>query len=178
MQSTWSVRVYGTLGFKVVQTNQLKSRRHADIWSHPSCYLVNHYASLWSPKGHGHEWLIPIHFVNVNRLSHSWDMVISKFDHENDQGHVCGQRSRSHCCVTPIGLAIPMIQLFKNWTLKKPKVKTNGYIWGQVFNRYIRFLFRGNWTIFSLDTGNSIFDLRNLRSRSRPWANPLAIFEA
>ena len=38
----------------------LTSRRHTDIWSHPSHYRVYPYTSSWSPKDHchGHEWLL------------------------------------------------------------------------------------------------------------------------
>ena len=47
------------------------------------------------------------------------------------------------------------------------KVKPDGQIWGQSFNRYVCFLFLGNRTHFGWDIVNSIFDLENSRSRSR-----------
>ena len=31
-------------------------RRHADIWSHPSHYLVDPYTWPWSPNGQDHIW--------------------------------------------------------------------------------------------------------------------------
>ena len=40
------------------------------------------------------------------------------------------------------------------------KVRPDGQIWGLNFNRYIRFSFRGNQTIFDRDIANSIFDLK------------------
>ena len=40
------------------------------------------------------------------------------------------------------------------------KVKPDGPIWGLSLNWYVCFLFRGNWTIFAWDIGNSIFDLK------------------
>ena len=53
-----------------------------------------------------------------------------------------------------------------------------GDIWGLEFNRYVCFSFRGNRTTFGWDIGNSIFDLENSRSRSRPRSNLTATFEA
>ena len=44
------------------------------------------------------------------------------------------------------------------------------------FSRCVCFSFRGNRTIFCWDIANSIFDLENSRSRSRP--NPMVRFEA
>ena len=82
----------------------------------------------------------------------------------------------------------------------------DGYIWGQVFNRYVHFSFRGNWIIFGrwshlmpriqsigmlfvswlgfgCDMANSLFDLENSRSKSLPdgkfeAAAPVATYEA
>ena len=34
------------------------------------------------------------------------------------------------------------------------EVKSDGHIWGLEFNRYVCFLFRGNWTIFVTDIDN------------------------
>ena len=59
----------------------------------------------------------------------------------------------------------------------KVKVKYDGYIWGLVFNRYVRFSFHGNQTIFDRDIANSIFDLENSRSRSWPRSNLMVTFE-
>ena len=58
------------------------------------------------------------------------------------------------------------------------KVKPIGNIWGLEFNRYVCFLFRGNWTTFCWYIGNSIFDLKNSRSRSWPRSNLMVTFEA
>ena len=57
------------------------------------------------------------------------------------------------------------------------KVKSDGHIWNLEFNRYIYFLFRGNRTIFGWDIANSIFDLKNSRSRSWPGSNPMVTYE-
>ena len=48
------------------------------------------------------------------------------------------------------------------------KVKPDGHIWSLELNRYVCYLFCGNWTIFGWDIANSIFDLENSRSRSSP----------
>ena len=75
------------------------SRWYADIWSHPGHYLVDTYTWPWSPNGHGHEWpnLTPLFNVNVNRPSNSEVQLFESFTQKIlGQGHVCGQRSRSH----------------------------------------------------------------------------------
>ena len=53
---------------------------------------------------------------------------------------------------------------FQTWPWKfkvkvMANVKSDGHIWGNGFNWYVCFLFRGNWTIFGPDIANSIFDL-------------------
>ena len=56
------------------------------------------------------------------------------------------------------------------WKFKvmvKVKVKPDGHIWAQEFNRYVCFSFRGNQTIFGWDIANSIFDLEKSRPRLR-----------
>ena len=58
------------------------------------------------------------------------------------------------------------------------KVKPGGPIWGLEINRCVCFSFRGNHTIFGWDISNSIFDLKNSRSRLWPWWNPMVTFEA
>ena len=57
------------------------------------------------------------------------------------------------------------------------KVKPDGHIWALKFNRYLCFSFRGNRTIFGWDIANSIFDLKNWRSRSWPRSNSMVTFE-
>ena len=57
------------------------------------------------------------------------------------------------------------------------KVKTDGHIWTLEFNRYVCFSFRGNQAIFGWDIANSIFDLENSRSKSRPRSKPMVTFE-
>ena len=57
------------------------------------------------------------------------------------------------------------------------KVKSDGYILGQGFNRCVCFSFCGNQTIFGRDIANYIFDLKNPRSRSCPRSNPMVTFE-
>ena len=49
---------------------------------------------------------------------------------------------------------------------------------GLEFSRCVCFSFRGNRTTFGWDIANSIFDLENSRSRSRPRSNPMVPFEA
>ena len=145
------------------------SRRHAGNWSHPGHYLVDPYTWPWSPNGQDHIW--------------PW-----KFKY---QGH--GQR-QTHCQIW--GLEFKSIcLLFVSWQSDhfwlryskfhiwpwnfkvKAKVKYDGYIWGQEFNRCVRFSFRGNRTIFGRYIANSIFDLENSRSRSWPRSNLMVTFK-
>ena len=67
------------------------------------------------------------------------------------------------------------------WQISKVKimvkVKTIGHIWGLEFNPYVCFSFRGNRTTFGWDIANSIFDLKNPRSRSWPRSNLMVTFE-
>ena len=58
------------------------------------------------------------------------------------------------------------------------KVKPDGPIWSLEFSRCVCFSFQGNRTTFGWDIANSIFDLENSRSRSRPRSNPMVPFEA
>ena len=51
------------------------------------------------------------------------------------------------------------------------KVKPDGHIWALEFNRYVCFSFRGNRTIFGWGIANSVFDLKNSRSRSNRWSH-------
>ena len=76
------------------------SRWHADIWSHPGHYPVNPYTSPWSPKGHGygHEWPIPIPFVQwqsaVRFLRYSylknwpWKSMVKAMPVLKGEGHI------------------------------------------------------------------------------------------
>ena len=75
------------------------SRRHADDWSHPGHYLVDPYTWPWSPNGHGHghEWPTATPFVQCQSASHSEIQLFQNLTMKiHGQGHVCGQRSRSH----------------------------------------------------------------------------------
>ena len=143
------------------------SRWQAGIWGHLGHYPVAPYTSTWSPKshGHGHEWLISIHFYGMSivpfiseiRLFQSLTIKI------HGQSHARGQRSGSHCRVSnlsiyflfmSIGPVIPKIQLLKTWPwIPKAKVMANvktNYIWGEVLNRCIQFSFVAIEAIFHL----------------------------
>ena len=134
------------------------SRRHADIWSHPSHYLVDPYTWPWSPNGQDHMW--------------PWKFKC--------QGHGQGQTHWSH--LRPGVQSIRLLSVlwqsdhfwlryskFHIWPWKfKVKVKPDCHIWGLESNRYVCISFRGNCTIFGWDIANSIFDLENSRSRSWP----------
>ena len=132
------------------------SRQHVDIWSHPSCYLVDPYSSPWSPKGHGHdhEWVTAIPFVKCqfalrflrNGYFKIWPckLMVKAIHVVKWQGHNVGSAANHLTSISSIGPAMPEIQLFKNWPWKSKikvmaKVKTNGYIWGLVFNPYVCF---------------------------------------
>ena len=113
--------------------------------------------------------LKPHPLCNVNRPPPPpfWDTVISKFDHENPWSR---SFARSKFKVT-FDLQISKVKIMV-------KVKPIGHIWGLEFNRYVCFSFRGNWTTFGWDIGNSIFDLESSRSRSWPRSNLMVTFEA
>ena len=142
------------------------SRRHADNWSHCGHYLVDLYTWSWSPKGHGHghEWPTSTPLCNVNRPTHSEIELFQNLTMKiHSQGHECGQKSKPRLTFK--------IQRSRLWS-------PIGHIWGLEFNQYFFFSFRGNGTTFGWDIGNSIFDLKNSRSRSRPRSKLMATFEA
>ena len=138
---------------------------HDDNWSHPGHYLVDPYTWPWSPNGHGHghDWPTATPFVQCQSTLLFWDTATSKFDHEIPW-------SRSY-----VWSKVKVMFHLQN---SKFKVKPIGHIWGQEFNWYVCFSFRGNRTTFRWDIGNSIFDLENSRSRSWPWSNLMVTFEA
>ena len=140
---------------------------HANIWSHPGHYLVYPYTSPWSPNGHGHEWPNPTTFIQCQSALPFWDTAISKFDTENPWSRPCWVvRGQGH--IWPWKFKVKVIA----------KVKLIGHIWGLEFNQHVCFSFRGNRTIFGWDTANSIFDLKNSRSRSWARSNLMVPFEA
>ena len=129
------------------------SRRHADNWSHPSHYLVDPYTWPWSPNGHGHghEWPTATPFVQCQSALPFWDAAISKFHHENPWSRSC------------VWSKVKVMFDLQNSKVKvMAKVKSDDHIWALEFNRYVRFLFRGNRTIFGWDIANSIFGLENV----------------
>ena len=157
------------------------SRRHADIWSHPSHYLVDPYTWAWSPKRSRSHLTLKIQMSRSwprsnnwgmkfnryvcfsfrgNRTTFGWCMSNSIFDLENSRAR---SWSRSHLIATFEAWSWP-------WDFKvkfMAKVKPGGHIWGLEFNQCVFFLFCGNRTIFGWDIVNSLFDLANSRSRSR-----------
>ena len=142
-------------------TNWTRRVDGTPTWSHPVKSLVN---TMCMVKGLGHIW--------------PW-----KF---KDQGHCQGQTWWSHLrrkvqsiCILLVSWQSDHFWLiyskFHIWPSKikikvMAKVKPDGHIWiwGPEFNRYVCSLFRGNQTIFGWYITNSIFDLENSRSRSRP----------
>ena len=123
---------------------------------------------------HENSWSTPC-VCMVKGLGHIWPWEFK------DQGHCQGQTWWSHLrpkvqsiCLLYVswqsdhfGLRYSKLHIWP-WKIKVMiKVKPDGHIWGQEFNRYVCFLFRGNRTIFGWDIANSIFDLEHSRSRSR-----------
>ena len=114
----------------------------------------------------------------VKGQGHVWP---SKF---KDQGYGQGQTHWSHLRpgVQSIHLLFVSLQSdhfwlrygkFYIWPWKFKvkviaKVKPDGHVWALEFNRYVCFSFRCNRTTFGWNIGNSIFDLENSGSRSRP----------
>ena len=92
----------------------------------------------------------------------------SKFGHENPWSRSC------------VWSKVKVTFDLQNSTVKvMVMVKPIGHIWGLEVNQCVCFSFRGNRTTFGWDIANSIFDLENLRSRSRSWprSNLMVIFE-
>ena len=148
------------------------SRRHADNWSHPGHYLVNPCTWPWSPNGQDHIW--------------PWKLIYQGHGQGQTHCQIWGLEFKSICLLFVLWqsdhfwLGYSKFQIWP-WKFKvkvKAKVKSDGQIWGLEFNRYVRYSFRGNRTIFGRDIANSIFDLENSRSRSWPRSNPMVPFEA
>ena len=192
------------------------SRRHADIWSHPSHYLVDPYTWPWSPNGQDHIWPSKFKCQGHGQGQTHWsylrprvqiNMFVFRFVaigpvlveiYTNSyftlkiqgQGHSQGQiwwshlrpRVQSMCLLFVLWQSHHFWQRYSQfhiWPWKfmvkvMSKVKPDGHIWGLEINRYVCFSFRGNRTIFDWDIANSIFDLENSRSRSKP----MVTFEA
>ena len=111
--------------------------------------------------------LQPPPLCNVNRPSHSEIQLFQNLTMKiHGQGHVCGQRSRSHLTFK--------IQRSRLWSRSNPFVTFGA--WSS--NLYVCFSFRGNRTTFGWDIGNSIFNLENSRSRSWLRSNLMVTFEA
>ena len=144
------------------------SWRHANNWSHPGHNLVDPYTWPWSPNGHGHghEWTTATPFVQCQPALPFWDTAISKLDHENPWSRSCVW---SKVKVT--------FDLENSKGKVMVKVKPDGHIWGLGVQSICLLSFRGNRTIFGWDVANSIFDLKNSRSRSWQRSNPMVTFE-
>ena len=100
------------------------SRRHADIWSHPSHYLVDPYTWPWSPNGQDHIWP-------------------SKFKY---QGHGQGQihwsylrpRVQINMFAFPfVAIGPVLVEIYKNsyFTLK---IQGQGHSQGQIWWSHLR----------------------------------------
>ena len=113
------------------------SRRHADIRSHAGHYLVDPYTWSWSPNGQDHIW--------------HWKLKC--------HGHGQGQTQWSHLRLGVQSIYLPFVswqsdhfwlkyRKFHIWPWKfkvkvMAKVKSDSYIWGPEFNRYVCFSFHG-----------------------------------
>ena len=148
------------------------SRRHTDIWSHPSHYVVDPYT--W-PRSN------PLVKITYD-LQNSNIKVMAKV---KPIGHIWGLEFKSICLLFvswqsgQFWLRYIKIHI-SSWKFRvkvMSKVKPNGDIWGIEINWYVCFSFRGNRTIFDWDIANSTFDLENSRSRSLPRSKPMVTFE-
>ena len=96
-----------------------------------------------------------------------WDTAISKFYHENAWS------------IASVWSKVKVTFDLQTSKVKvMVKVKPIGHIRGLGFNLYVCFSFRGNRTTFDWDIANSIFDLKNSRSKSWPRSNLMITFEA
>ena len=148
-----------------IQLDESTARRQLKSPRSLGHYLVDPYTWPWSPNGHGHghEWPTATPFVQCQPALPFRDTAISKFDHENPWSRSC------------VWSKVKVTFDLQNSKVKvMVKVNPIGHIWGLEFNRYVCFLFHGNRTTFGWDIGNSIFDLENSRSRSRPRSNLMA----
>ena len=125
-----------------------------------------------------------------NRTIFGRDIANSIFDLIQGQGHGQGQTRWSHLKPRVQSMCFlfvswqsdhfwPKYSQFDIWPWKfKVKVKPDGPIWSLEFSQCVCFSFRGNRTIFGWNIANSIFDLENSRSRSRPRSNLMVPIEA
>ena len=111
-------------------------QRYAYIWNHPSHYPVYPPIPPWSHKGHnhGHEW---------STLSMSIGPEIRLFQiltlKNQGQGHMCGQRERSHSwpsiqLICFLFVSHQSNQQFLTWSYSKIwpwKIHGHGHGWGQ-----------------------------------------------
>ena len=171
-------------------------RRHADNWSHPGHYLVDPYTWLWSPNGHGHEWPTTNPFVQcgppILRYSYfkiwPWKSMVKVMCVVKGQGHIWPSKFKGQGYgegQTHLSHLRPGVQsiclLFVSWQLDHFWLRYRKFhIWPWKFkvkvNRYVCFSLSGK-TIFGWDIANSIFDLKNSRSRSWPRSNLMVTFE-
>ena len=115
-----------------------------------------------------------------------WKFKVKVIAKVKSDGHIWGLKFNQYIviCFVAIGPFLAEIySKFHIWPWKfrvkvMAKVTPDGHIWGLEFKWYVCFSFRVNRTIFGWDIANSIFDLENSRSRSRPRSNPMVTFEA
>ena len=147
------------------------SRWHADIWSHPSHYLVDRYTWPWSPNGQEHIW--------------HWKFKYQCHCQGQTHYHIWGLEFKLICLLfvswqsDHFWLRCSKFHIWP-WKFKvkiTAKVKFDDHIWGIEFNWCVCFSFHGNRTIFGRDIANSSFDLENSRSLSWPRSNPMVTFE-
>ena len=121
------------------------SRRHANIWSHPSHYLVDTYTwpsdHFWLRYSKFHIW--------------PWKFKVKVMSKVKPDGHIWGLKFNRYVCFSFHGNRIIFGWDTANSTFNlensvMAKVKLNVHIWGREFNRYVCFSFRGNRTIFWL----------------------------
>ena len=101
------------------------SRRHTDIWSHPSHYLVDPYTWLWSPNGQDHIW--PSKFKY-------WFKVMAKV---KPIGHIWGLEFKSMFAFRFVAIGPVLVEIYKNsyFTLK---IQGQGHSQGQIWWSHLR----------------------------------------
>ena len=162
------------------------SWQHTDIWSYPGHYqlylahTVHHWKTLLLLIFHlalnQYVWIL----FGGSGTNFGWDIANFLFDHDNSRSWLKSDLMVPLEAYSSIDMIVLVSWQWDHlWSRKSKfhvwpgkfkvkimaKVKLDGPVWGQGFNRYVCFLFHGNGTIFGWDITNFTVDHENWRSR-------------